>query len=332
MLIAVARHAMSNAVRLLLFASVLSACSSRVGSADPDAAGGTADADVSGQHDAAALPPQPDAGGGPQRPALFLAASNYLEQRDELRGYGPFVVYAWATDPALSNPQQYDRELSALAAINDPDVVEIVMFSSYRTLSDKLSQPGHADYLRSIGVTGFGFNSEGFMTPADQMNSLGDTDPSTNAVARFSSIAQAAGFDVLWGPIRVTADAVGDPALATMFGAGLDGVGLQEQQFIESACVDDRAAAVAATAARYRAMAASEGGSAQIDVQIMPSRCLSGDTYAAAHCGTAITADYDHCAQFAAAIADQVDSIGIWASSPTDRAGLVPLVRRLRGQ
>lgn len=321
---------MTTAIRLFLAAAVVSGCGKPLGSGDLDATvGAPVDAAVPGQPDAAT---SPDAAVADPRPALFLAADNYLEQRDELRGYGPFVVYAWATDPALDNPQQYDRELSTLAAIDDPDVTEIVMFSSYVTLNSKLSQPGQVDYLRSIGVTGFGFNSEGFMTPADQMNSLNDADPSTNAVARFAAIAQANGFEVLWGPIRVTADAVGDPAVKGMFGAGLDGVGLQEQQFIESACVDDRAAAVAATASRYRSLAAGQGGTAHIDVQIMPSRCLNGDTYAAAHCGSTITADYDHCGQFYGAIRVDIDSIGIWASSPTDRAGLVPLVRRLRGQ
>jgi|GEM_PF-6630638 len=317
--------------RLLVVAALLPACSARLGSdnADPDAGASSSDAATRPHPDAAS---SSDATVGNQRPALFLAADNYLEQREQLRGYGPFIVYAWCTDPALSNPQQYDRELQTLAAIDDPDVVEIIMFSSYLTLQTKLAQPGQADYLRSIGVTGFGFNSEGFMTPANQMNSLGDADPSTNAVARFSAIAENAGFTVLWGPIRVTADAVPDPALNGMFGAGLDGVGLQEQQFVESACVDDRVAAVEATAARYRGIAAARGTTAHIDVQVMPSRCLNGDTYVAAHCGTAITADYDHCAQFAAAIENDVDSIGIWASSPDDRAGLVPLVRRLRGE
>lgn len=322
---------MGFATRVVVLAALLSACGARLGSgnADPDAGPPASDAATTPHPDAA---PSPDATAGDRRPALFLAAANYLDQRDQLRGYGPFIVYAWCTDPALSNPEQYNRQLQTLATIDDPDVVEIIMFSSYLTLQAKLAQPGHADYLRSIGVSGFGFNSEGFMTPADQMNSLGDADPATNAVARFSAIAESAGFTVLWGPIRVTADAVADPALNGMFGAGLDGVGLQEQQFIESACVDDRVAAVQATAARYRGIAASAGTTAHIDVQVMPSRCLTGDTYAAAHCGTTIMADYDHCAQFAAGIENDVDSIGIWASSPDDRAGLIPLVRRLRGE
>jgi len=325
---------MQAAARLatVAFTLVLFGCSDPVVSGDPDAAGSAPDADVAGTPDAAPRPPEPDAAVQEQPFSIFIAASNYLELRDQLRGYGPFIVYGWATDPALSNPSRYDAELAVLAEIDDPDVVEIVMFSSYRTLDAKLSQPGHADYLRSIGVTGFGFNSEGFMTPADEMNSLGDANPSTNAVARFSAITEAAGFDVLWGPIRVTADVVPDPAIAAMFGAGLDGVGLQEQQFIEAACVDQRAAAVAATGDRYRAIAASAGTEAHVDVQIMPSRCLAGDGYAAAHCGTSIARDYDHCARFAEAIAGEVDSIGSWASSPTDRAGLVPLVRRLRGE
>ena len=271
----------------------------------------------------------PDAALEPTRVPILIAADNYAEYRDQLLDYRPFLVYAWATDPALENPNQYQRELDTLAAIDDDGVTELIMFSSYRTLQDKLAQPGHADYLRSLGVTGFGFNSEGFMTPSDEMNSLNSADPDSNAVARFTAIAEQYGFTVLWGPIRATADAVGDPALDTMFGAGLAGVGLQEQQYIESACVDARAAAVAQTATRYRQIASTEGIAAHIDVQIMPSRCLNGDAYAASHCGSAIENDYDHCAAFAAAILPDIDSLAIWASGPEDRAGLVPLIAAL---
>jgi hypothetical protein len=259
----------------------------------------------------------------------MIAASNYAYYRDQLLDHRPFMVYAWATNPALQNPSQYDNQLSILAEIDDDGVEEYIMFSSYRTLDDKLSQTGHADYLRSIGVTALGFNSEGFMTPSDEMDSLNSSDPQTNAVARFAAIAEEHDFPAIWGPIRVTADAVGDPAISAMFGAGLDGVALQEQRFIEAACVAERASAVAQTADRYRQIAASQGATAHVNVQIMPSRCLNGDSYAASQCGSTIQADYDHCAQFATEILDDADSLAIWASGPDDRAGLVPLIAAL---
>jgi hypothetical protein len=286
-----------------------------------DAAPGAPDAESGTEPDAS--PPEP------ARKPILIAASNYAYYRDQLLEYRPFMVYAWATNPALSNPNQYESELSILESIDDDGVEEYIMFSSYQTLQEKLAQPGHVDYLRSIGVTGFGFNSEGFMTPAAEMDSLNSADPQTNAVARFAAIAEEHDFQVIWGPIRVTADAVGDPAIGAMFGAGVDGVGLQEQQFIENACVPARAEAVAETATRYREIAANQGTSAHVNVQIMPSRCLLGDDYAAAQCGTNIQSDFDHCADFVGEILDDVDSLAIWASGPDDRAGLVPLIAAL---
>jgi len=317
----------------LIFAIALCGCSGEAteqydaGLIGPDAPPALADAP----------PGSPDAGGSdeddaappPTRIPIMIAASNYAYYRDQLLAYRPFMVYAWATDPALSNPNQYDNELDILASIDDDGVEEYIMFSSYQTLEQKLAQPGHADYLRSIGVTGLGFNSEGFMTPAEEMNSLDSADPQTNAVARFAAIAEENGFTVLWGPIRATADAVGDPAIGAMFGAGLDGVGLQEQRYIESACVPARANAVAQTAARYRQIASGAGVSAHVNVQIMPSRCLTGDNYAASQCGTTIQADFDHCADFVGEILDDADSLAIWASGPDDRADLVPLIAAL---
>jgi hypothetical protein len=313
--------------RYMLIAGLFVAgCSSQLaGEHQPDAGPGPADA--ARPADDANAPDSPDAAAEPGRIPIFLAARNYQEHRAALRGLGPFIVYAWATDPALSNPNQYDGELAVLADIDDPDVDEIIMFSSYRTLEQKLAQPGHLGYLQSLGVDGVGFNSEGFMTPSDEMDSLGDISAGSNAVARFSAIAEANGLSVLWGPIRVTADAVSDAAISTMFGAGLDGVGLQEQQFIESSCVAARTSAVRETAARYRTLAGGQG--AHVNVQIMPSRCQNGDAFAAANCGGS-GAVFGHCGAFAASIAGDVDSIGIWASSPDDRAQLVPLVQALR--
>ena len=261
---------------------------------------------------------------------IMIAARNYHALRDQLLGYGPFMVYAWATNPALDNPANYQQELDLLAAIDDADVEELIMFSSYRTLADKLTQSGHIDYLRSIGVSGVGFNSEGMMTPSDEMNSLGDTQAATNAVALFAAIATGHDLEVLWGPIRVTADAVGDGAVSAMIGAGLAGVGLQEQQFIESACVGERVAAVAQTSARYKGLAAGLGRDAHVNVQVMPSRCLAGDTYAASNCGASAGPAFTHCADFVAQITDEVDSIAIWASGPDDVSNLVALIAALR--
>lgn len=267
-----------------------------------------------------------DAAVGGVKP-IMIAAANYLELEGELQGLGPFLVYAWATDPALSNPARYAIELGYLQQIDAPDVGEMIMFSSHATLQAKLAQPGHVQELKDLGVSILGYNSEGFMTPAVEMNALNSPSPAQNPVAIYAGIARDNGFESFWGPIRVTADAVGDSAITAMATGGLDGVALQEQQFIENACPGDRVAAVRATANRYRSVA---GAQMKVNVQIMPSRCLSGDAYANAQCGGSVPR-FGHCAQFAMAIENDVDSYAIWASGPADRAGLVELIQAMRG-
>jgi hypothetical protein len=112
-----------------------------------------------------------------------------------------------------------------------------------------------------------------------------------------------------------------------MLDAGLSGVGLQEQQFIEASCVPDRVAAVESTAARYRSLVAGRG--VHVNVQIMPSRCLMGDDYGRSRCGSS-GGRFHHCGAFVRDIAPVADSFAIWASSPTDVGDLVELVAAMR--
>jgi hypothetical protein len=63
----------------------------------------------------------------------------------------------------------------------------------------------------------------------------------------------------------------------------------------------------------------------------MPSRCANGDAFAVDACGMAPgLPPYTHCSEFASQIAPTIDALAIWASSPMDRAGLVPLIASLR--
>lgn len=291
------------------------------GSTDAGEPTGTTDGGDStgGTTDDGGLPPAVDA------LPIWIAAANYLEQRDELAGLGPFVVYAWASDPAFAG---FEQELGLLQQIDDPEVTEIIMLSSWTTLESVLQSPG-ADALHAAGVEGFGYNTEGMMTPAAQMQALDDPSPQSNPVAIFSSLAAEHGLWTVWGPIRLTVDAVSDQAIAAMVAGGLRGVALQEQQPIEQSCVGSRVDAVEATAARYRAIAGDPGF--ELHVQVMPSRCADGDAFAVAECGMAPgRPTYAHCGDFAGEIAPTIDALAIWASSPTDRAGLVPLVEALR--
>ncbi len=255
---------------------------------------------------------------------IWIAATNYLQLQDELGDLGPFVVYGWATDPAFGG---YAQQLDVLSQIDADDVTKIVMLSSWTTLESVLTPDGVAA-LEAAGVEGFGFNTEGMMTPPAQMQALNDPTES-NPVAIFSTLAAEHGFWTVWGPIRVTADAVSDAAIEAMVAGGVRGVALQEQQFIEASCVDGRAAAVEATAERYRAVAGDPAF--EVHVQVMPSRCANGDGYAVAMCGMdGGHPPFAHCEAFASAIAPSVDAMAIWASSPADVGQLGALAAVLR--
>jgi len=264
-------------------------------------------------------PPAPDgAGPAPQAAPIMFAAGHYLTYAAQLAGLGPFIVYGWAADPSIN---MYAQQVQVLAQITDPGVTKMLMFSSLKTAQTKLADPGHASYLKSIGVSALGYNTEGDKTPASEMQDL------AQAVSQFASLAQGHGLDAIWGPIRATADQTSDAAYSQMIAAGLDGVGLQEQKWIESACVPQRESAVKQISARLKQLA--KGQPFQVQVQIMPSRCLNGDSYAQKSCGSS-GPKFHHCQTFGDAIAPAVDSLAIWASSPGDNADLVPLIKALR--
>jgi hypothetical protein len=282
-------------------------------------AGGSSSSDTTADTTDGGLPPVDDP------LPIWIAAYNYVELEDELAGLGPFVVYGWASDPAFGG---FDGQLALLQQIDAPDVTEIIMLSSWTTLESVLDAPG-AEALHAAGVVGFGYNTEGMMTPPAQMQALDDPSPQSNPVAIFATLAAEHGFWTVWGPIRVTVDAVSDPAIAAMVAGGLRGVALQEQQPIEQSCVSARVDAVEATAARYRTIAGDPGF--EVHVQVMPSRCTNGDAFASSECGMAPGLPaYTHCGDFAGEIAPTIDALAIWASSPADIAGLVPLVTSLR--
>ena len=266
-----------------------------------------------------------DTGGEVSATPIWIAAANYVQLQDELADLGPFVVYGWASDPAFAG---YDQQLDLLGQIDADDVTKIVMLSSWTTLESVLTPDGVAA-LQAAGVEGFGYNTEGMMTPPAQMQALDDpTD--ANPVAIFATLAAAEGFWTVWGPIRFTADAVSDAAISAMIAGGVRGVALQEQQFIESACVPERVAAVEATAERYRALAADPDF--EVHVQVMPSRCSNGDDFAVAQCGMSPNhAPFAHCEASSADIAPTIDAMAIWASAPFDVDDLAPLTATLRG-
>lgn len=241
-----------------------------------------------------------------------------IDYRNYQQDLAPALVYAWYTDAFVQRQgagglQALQQQLAEIAAINDPDVDKMLMVSSYQTLEGVLAELD--DELRRSGITTIGYNTERSVgTPAAELQAVHSAD--ANSVARLARLAEEHGYGVVWGPIRRTVDEVPDAAIEAMVAAGLDGVALQEQKFIEREPVDRRVPAVEGTAARYRRI----GGQAfHVSVQIMPSRCP----------GTGANR-WAVCAEFIDRLSGTIDSVAIWASGQSDRAALPALVEAIR--
>lgn len=200
--------------------------------------------------------------------------------------FGPAFVYAREAD------------LEGMLRLDGP-VEKMVMVTSIDELSRLMR---FADDLQRSGVTTVGFNTENGLTPGNEMESLNSTDPEINVVARAARLATDQGFKVLWGPIRRTTDEISERAVLTMMEAGVSGLAIQEQKFIENQTADARLAAVNRTRERYLALADRAGiGDFSFHVQIMQQRCPN----------------LQNCVQFVEGLeAIPVDSIAIWSNGP----------------
>lgn len=202
--------------------------------------------------------------------------------------FGPAYVYA------------RERDLNGLLDLNAP-VEKMLMVASYDEVQRLV---GQADQLRAAGVTILGFNSENGigMTPPDEMRTLNSADPDVNVVARAAKLATENGFEVIWGPVRNTVDSLSDEAIRTMIAAGVTGLAIQEQKFIETQAADIRLSAVLRTRERYLRLAREEGiEDFTFHVQIMHQRCPN----------------ISNCVTFVEGLeAIPVDSIAIWSNGP----------------
>lgn len=239
-----------------------------------------------------------------------------VDYRNYRSDYGAALVYAWYTDAFLQRANSSEAlrsQLAELQQLDAPNVEKMLMISSYDTLQRVLRE--YDDTLKGSGVTIIGYNTERSVgTPEGEMQALGSVNG--NSVARVAELADQHGYRLIWGPIRNTVDAVSDDAIRAMVDAGLDGVALQEQKFIERSPVSSRVQAVEATAARYKRI----GGPAfHVSVQIMPSRCPSSGA-----------GRWDTCAAFVSQIAGTIDSVAIWASGGPDRSALPDLITSIQ--
>lgn len=200
--------------------------------------------------------------------------------------FGPAYVYAREAD------------LNGMLDLDGP-VEKMIMTTSYDEVTRLMR---FADDLRASGVTTIGFNTENGLTPGNEMQTLNSADSEVNVVARAARLATDQGFDVLWGPIRNTTDQIDDHAVLTMMEAGVSGLAIQEQKFIENQPADARLAAVSRTRGRYLALADRAGvDDFSFHVQIMQQRCP----------------DLENCVEFVEGLeAIPVDSIAIWSNGP----------------
>jgi hypothetical protein len=218
---------------------------------------------------------------GNHRP-LMIRWSNWRSE------FGPALVYA----------REWDLE--GMLRLQGP-FEKMLMVTSYAETERLMIR---ADELRAAGVTIVGLNTEEGpeMTPHEEMDTLDIPDPSINVVARVARLATEHGFEVIWGPARLNADSVSDAAIGTMLEAGMSGLALQEQKFIEVQPAQLRLAEVNRTRERYLRLAQEQAVEEfTVHVQIMPQRCP----------------DLNNCVDFVVGLEEiPVDSIAIWSNGP----------------
>jgi hypothetical protein len=200
--------------------------------------------------------------------------------------FGPALVYA------------REQDLAGMLRMDGP-VQKMLMVTSYGETERLMSR---ADELHAAGVVIVGLNTENGLTPSDEMQTLNNPDPAVNIVARVARLATEAGFEVIWGPVRNVTDSISDEVIRVMMNAGVSGLALQEQKFIEVQRAEVRLSAVNETRQRYLRLATEVGlDSFAFHVQIMHQRCP----------------DLENCITFVQMLEEiPVSSIAIWSNGP----------------
>ncbi len=200
--------------------------------------------------------------------------------------FGPALVYA------------REQDLAGMLRMDGP-VQKMLMVTSYGEAERLMAR---AAELHAAEVAIVGFNTENGLTPSNEMQTLNNPDPAINVVARVAQLATEAGFEVIWGPVRTVTDSLSDEVIRTMMKAGISGLALQEQKFIEVERADTRLRAVNQTRQRYLDLANELGlDSFAFHVQIMHQRCP----------------DLENCIRFVQLLEEiPVSSIAIWSNGP----------------
>ncbi len=256
------------------------------------------------------IPPDGGTNGGQEEPQdnrTFPDGGNTLPAGEHL----PLMIRWSNWQPEFGPALVYAREqdLAGMLRMEGP-VQKMLMVTSYGEAERLMAR---AAELHEAGVVIVGLNTENGLTPSNEMQSLNNPDPAVNVVARVAQIATEAGFQVIWGPVRRMTDTVSDEVIRTVMNAGVSGIALQEQKFIETQPANTRINAVNETRDRYLQLAGEVGlNSFAFHVQIMHQRCPN----------------MENCITFVQMLeAIPVSSIAIWSNGPIP-ASFVEAIRR----
>ena len=232
----------------------------------------------------------------PQNQFDFPVAGNTLPAGDHL----PLMIRWSNWQPEFGPALVYAREqdLEGMLGMDGP-VRKMLMVTSYGEAERLMTR---AAEMQAAGVVIVGLNTENGLTPGDEMQTLNNPDPAVNVVARVARLATEAGFEVIWGPVRRMTDSVSDEVIRIVMNAGVSGLALQEQKFIEMQPAGTRLSAVNETRERYLRLAREVGLDAfAFHVQIMHQRCP----------------DLENCITFVQMLEEiPVSSIAIWSNGP----------------
>lgn len=259
------------------------------------------------------IPPEtepPDAPSEPQEQPIVPVGGESLPTGEHL----PLMIRWSNWQPEFGPALVYAREqdLAGMLRMDGP-VQKMLMVTSYGEAERLMAR---AAELHQAGVVIVGLNTENGLTPGDEMQTLDNPDPAVNIVARVARLASEAGFEVIWGPVRRMADTISDAAVRTMINAGVSGIALQEQKFIENQPAETRLSAVNQTRERYLSLAGEVGLDAfAFHVQIMHQRCPN----------------LENCVTFVQMLEEiPVSSIAIWSNGPIPLS-FVEAIRRPSG-
>lgn len=200
----------------------------------------------------------------------------------------PLFLYGFATDPQL---ERYGGDISRLVTeIDYPVMDKMMIFSSYVTLKKYLSDGVTDSMFKEKDINWLGYNLEADKSPSGEFNNQ------VTAVIEFAKITKQFDYRFIWGPLRHWIDQLSDQDIRSMCTAGMDGMAIQEQNYVSGDC-SNRIGPVNRLVDRLHRICGSDF---YITVQIL--------------WGQGGTQDSSLCHALVTGIGTNVDSISLWAN------------------